>query len=131
MVCFRRRAGLGHLRVGAQDFGRFGWIAGVVYCAGAALRLARFNTNIEVVDKRFFQGCESGGSGAGGRIPVACRATQKIPVDDYGVPRVAAFLTLYGRAGRGEQRPFLQLQGNQPAGSVPFFVILLIVLGSS
>jgi CDP-diacylglycerol--serine O-phosphatidyltransferase len=30
-----------------------------VYCAGAALRLARFNTNIEVVDKRFFQGLPS------------------------------------------------------------------------
>jgi CDP-diacylglycerol--serine O-phosphatidyltransferase len=30
-----------------------------VYCAGAALRLARFNTNIGVVDKRFFQGLPS------------------------------------------------------------------------
>jgi CDP-diacylglycerol--serine O-phosphatidyltransferase len=30
-----------------------------VYCAGAALRLARFNTNIDVVDKRWFQGLPS------------------------------------------------------------------------
>ena len=38
---------------------RLGWIAAFIYCVGAALRLARFNTNIEVVDKRFFQGLPS------------------------------------------------------------------------
>ena len=38
---------------------KLGWIAAFVYCACAALRLARFNTNIEVVDKRFFQGLPS------------------------------------------------------------------------
>lgn len=29
------------------------------YCAGAALRLARFNTTLEVTDKRYFQGLPS------------------------------------------------------------------------
>ena len=38
---------------------KMGWLAAFVYCAGAALRLARFNTNIAVVDKRFFQGLPS------------------------------------------------------------------------
>src|SRR5919107_2247397 len=38
---------------------RLGWIAAFVYCACAALRLARFNTSIDVVDKRFFQGLPS------------------------------------------------------------------------
>src|SRR5512139_1821515 len=33
-----------------KGLGKLGWIAAFVYCAGAALRLARFNTNIEVVD---------------------------------------------------------------------------------
>ena len=42
-----------------QGLGKPGWIAAFVYCAGAALRLARFNTNIGVVDKRFFQGLPS------------------------------------------------------------------------
>ena len=36
--------------------GKLGWIAAFIYCAGGALRLARFNTNIDVVDKRYFQG---------------------------------------------------------------------------
>ncbi len=42
-----------------QDIGRWGWIAAFIYVAGAALRLARFNTNIAVVDSRFFQGLPS------------------------------------------------------------------------
>jgi CDP-diacylglycerol--serine O-phosphatidyltransferase len=38
---------------------KLGWISAFIYCAGAALRLARFNTNIDVVDKRYFQGMPS------------------------------------------------------------------------
>ena len=41
------------------SLGKLGWIAAFVYCAGAALRLARFNTNLEVADKRYFQGLPS------------------------------------------------------------------------
>jgi CDP-diacylglycerol--serine O-phosphatidyltransferase len=42
-----------------KGMGQLGWIAAFIYCAGAALRLARFNTNIDVVDKRYFQGLPS------------------------------------------------------------------------
>jgi CDP-diacylglycerol--serine O-phosphatidyltransferase len=42
-----------------KGMGKLGWIAAFIYCAGAALRLARFNTNIGVVDKRYFQGLPS------------------------------------------------------------------------
>jgi CDP-diacylglycerol---serine O-phosphatidyltransferase len=42
-----------------KDLGRWGWIASFVYCACAALRLARFNVNTSVVDKRYFQGLPS------------------------------------------------------------------------
>lgn len=42
-----------------KGLGKMGWVAAFVYCAGAALRLARFNTNIDVVDKRWFQGLPS------------------------------------------------------------------------
>lgn len=42
-----------------KDMGRLGWIAAFIYCAGAALRLARFNTTLEVTDKRYFQGLPS------------------------------------------------------------------------
>lgn len=42
-----------------KGMGKLGWIAAFIYCASTALRLARFNTNIEVVDKRYFQGLPS------------------------------------------------------------------------
>ena len=42
-----------------RGLGKLGWIAAFVYCAAAALRLARFNTMLEVADKRWFQGLPS------------------------------------------------------------------------
>jgi CDP-diacylglycerol--serine O-phosphatidyltransferase len=39
--------------------GRLGWIAAFIYCACAALRLARFNTQLDVADKRYFTGLPS------------------------------------------------------------------------
>ncbi|HEU4617698.1 MAG TPA: CDP-diacylglycerol--serine O-phosphatidyltransferase [Gammaproteobacteria bacterium] len=40
-------------------WGRIGWLAAFLYAAAAAFRLARFNTNVAIVDKRFFQGLPS------------------------------------------------------------------------
>src|SRR4030065_112729 len=42
-----------------RGLGKWGWFAAFIYCAATALRLARFNTNIEVVDKSYFQGLPS------------------------------------------------------------------------
>lgn len=42
-----------------KDMGKLGWVAAFIYCVGAALRLARFNTSIGIVDKRYFQGMPS------------------------------------------------------------------------
>lgn len=48
---------------GMADYGwlwaKLGWIGAFFYAATAALRLARFNTRIGVVDKRYFQGLPS------------------------------------------------------------------------
>lgn len=42
-----------------SSLGKLGWLAAFVYAAGAALRLARFNTQIGITDKRYFQGLAS------------------------------------------------------------------------
>lgn len=42
-----------------QPMGKMGWAAAFIYVACAAMRLARFNTNIGVVDKKYFQGLPS------------------------------------------------------------------------
>lgn len=41
------------------EAGKLGWFAAFVFVAGAALRLARFNTQIGSVDKRYFIGLPS------------------------------------------------------------------------
>ncbi|OHC69697.1 MAG: CDP-diacylglycerol--serine O-phosphatidyltransferase [Rhodocyclales bacterium GWA2_65_20] len=59
MVSFGAAPALIAFEWAMKGMGKWGWIAAFVYCAGAALRLARFNTNIGVVDKRWFQGLPS------------------------------------------------------------------------
>ena len=59
MVSFGAAPALVIFEWAMKGMGKWGWIAAFVYCAGAALRLARFNTNIGTVDKRYFQGLPS------------------------------------------------------------------------
>jgi len=129
MVCFGAAPALCIYEWALKDLGRFGWIAAFVYCAGAALRLARFNVNVEVVDKRFFQGLPSpaGAALVAGFLWLA--SDNKIPVDDYGLPWVAAFLTLYAGITMVSNVPFYSFKTINLRRSVPFTVIFLIVLG--
>lgn len=39
-----------------QPFGRVGWVASFLYVACGALRLARFNVQVGVIEKQYFQG---------------------------------------------------------------------------
>ena len=53
-----------------KDLGTAGWIGAFIYCAATGIRLARFNTNIGIVDKRYFQGlpCPSGAAVLAGLV---------------------------------------------------------------
>ena len=42
-----------------KPMGKWGWVAAFIYVACAAMRLARFNTNIGIIDKKYFQGIPS------------------------------------------------------------------------
>ena len=57
MVSFGAAPALVMYEWALRDMGRLGWIAAFIYCACAALRLARFNTTLEVMDKRFSRAC--------------------------------------------------------------------------
>ncbi len=128
MVCFGVAPALIMYEWALKDLGRFGWIAAFVYCVGAALRLARFNTNIDVVDKRFFQGLPSPAAAAliAGFLWIA--SDNKIPVSAYGIPWIAAFVTLYTGITMVTNIPFYSFKDINLRRSVPFAVILLVVL---
>ena len=59
MVAFGAAPGLIAYIWVLKDLGTLGWIGGFLYSAAAGIRLARFNVNIGVVDKRYFQGLPS------------------------------------------------------------------------
>ncbi len=50
---------LAHLQAYGPVWGKVGWTAAFLYAACAALRLARFNTQVGMADKRYFQGLAS------------------------------------------------------------------------
>ena len=110
-----------------QPLGRLGWIAAFVYCAGAALRLARFNTNMDVVDKRFFQGLPSPAAAA------LCAGLIWLS-DDLGLIRestlraVACLVTVFAGLTMVSNVPFYSFKDLNLRRSVPFWAVLLVVL---
>jgi len=59
MVAFGVAPALVAFSMSLHELGNIGWIATFIYVAGAALRLARFNTQIDIVDKKYFIGLPS------------------------------------------------------------------------
>lgn len=59
MVAFGVAPALVAFTMNLQTLGNVGWIATFIYVAGAALRLARFNTQMDIVDKKYFIGLPS------------------------------------------------------------------------
>ena len=113
-----------------QGLGKLGWIAAFVYCAGAALRLARFNTNIGVVDKRFFQGLPSPAAAAmvTGFIWVMDDMGYKGAEHIEWLTWTAFAFTLYAGLTMVTNVPFYSFKDVSFKRSVPFIVIVAIAL---
>ena len=110
-----------------QGLGKLGWIAAFVYCAGAALRLARFNTQLDTVtDKRFFQGLPSPSAAA--LIAGFVWVMVEYGVDGHDVRWVAAVVALLGGLTMVSNFRYYSGKEINLRKSVPFFVILLVVL---
>ncbi len=109
-----------------RGLGRWGWIAAFVYCACAALRLARFNVNTGVVDKRYFQGLPSPAAAAlvAGFIWLATEADLKGA--ELAWPMFA--LTLYAGLTMVTNVPFYSFKDLSMKKSVPFAAIVLVAL---
>jgi CDP-diacylglycerol--serine O-phosphatidyltransferase len=114
-----------------NGLGKLGWIAAFVYCSGAALRLARFNTNIAVVDKRFFQGLPSPAAAALiiGYIWVMDDAGWREAARVDWLAWSAFGLTLYAGLTMVTNIPFYSFKDVSFKRTVPFIVIVAIALG--
>jgi CDP-diacylglycerol---serine O-phosphatidyltransferase len=132
MVAFGAAPGLIAYIWALQDYGKLGWIGAFVYCAGAGIRLARFNVNIGVVDKRFFQGLPSP-SGAALLVGLVWVMT------DYGFdPQESAWLAgltwlvaVFAGVTMVSNVPFYSFKEVNWKRRVPLWVILVAVLALS
>jgi CDP-diacylglycerol---serine O-phosphatidyltransferase len=110
-----------------KELGRWGWIAAFVYCSCAALRLARFNVNTAVVDKRYFQGLPSPAAAA--LVAGFIWLLNDMGVRGEQVPWVTFGVALYAGLTMVTNVPFYSFKDVQMKKSVPFAVIVLIALG--
>ena len=106
---------------------KLGWIAAFVYCACAALRLARFNTNIDVIDKRFFQGLPS--PAAACLVAGLVWAMEQYDVHGGDVRWIAWAVTMFAGLSMVSNIPFYSGKDINIRKSVSFPVVVGITLG--
>jgi len=109
-----------------RDLGKWGWFAAFIYCVCAALRLARFNTNIEVVDKRFFQGLPSPAAAALVAGFVWVLGDNSFTGNE--VRWYAAALTVFAGLSMVSNLRFYSFKDFNLRKSVPFIVIFLLAM---
>ncbi|AQA19902.1 CDP-diacylglycerol--serine O-phosphatidyltransferase [Halioglobus japonicus] len=112
------------------DLGKFGWSAAFIYVACAALRLARFNTQVDTADKNFFTGLASPSA--------ACIVVSAVWVcNDLGLTGMAlslelkvvlAVLTAVIGLLMMANFPYYSFKDIDLHGRVPFVVMIAVVL---
>jgi CDP-diacylglycerol--serine O-phosphatidyltransferase len=109
-----------------RGMGKLGWVAAFIYCAGAALRLARFNTTLEVIDKRFFQGLPSPAAAA--LVAGFVWVSQDNGIAGPDVRWLACFLTMFAGLTMVSNVRYSSFKDFNLRKSVPFIVVAAIVL---
>jgi CDP-diacylglycerol--serine O-phosphatidyltransferase len=127
MVSFGAAPALVAYEWALRGLGRWGWFAAFVYCACAALRLARFNVNTGVVDKRYFQGLPSPAAAA--LMAGFIWLMNDLGFKGYELQWVMFGLALYAGLTMVTNVPFYSFKDVRMKQSVPFAVIVAIALG--
>jgi CDP-diacylglycerol--serine O-phosphatidyltransferase len=111
-----------------SGLGKLGWVAAFLYTAMAALRLARFNTQLGVADKRYFQGLPSPAAAAvvSGLVWIGA----DLGIDGQDLRFVALALTLLTAILMVSNIRFHSLKDLDLRNKVPFVVLMLVVLGT-
>jgi CDP-diacylglycerol---serine O-phosphatidyltransferase len=113
--------------VGPWLTAKLGWIAAFIYCACAALRLARFNTQLEVADKRYFQGLPS--PAAASVVAGFVWAASEYGVSGGDVKGLAWFITTFAGLTMVSNLRYYSGKDINLRKSVSFNVIVFILLG--
>jgi CDP-diacylglycerol--serine O-phosphatidyltransferase len=109
-----------------HDFGKVGWLIAFIYTVGAALRLARFNTQVGIADKRYFQGLPSPAAAA--LLAGLVWMVETNHIQTGLEPFVAIILTLFSGVMMVSNVRFHSFKDFSLKDKVPFVTLLLVVL---
>jgi CDP-diacylglycerol--serine O-phosphatidyltransferase len=126
MVSFGAAPALVSYEWALKSLGRWGWVAAFVYCACAALRLARFNVNTAVVDKRYFQGLPSPAAAA--LVAGFIWLMNELGFKGYELSWPMFVIALYAGLTMVTNVPFYSFKDVRMKQSVPFAVVVAIAL---
>lgn len=106
--------------------GKLGWMAAFIFAAGAGLRLARFNVQVGVADKRYFRGLPS---------PAAAALVMGFiwVLNSYGIPGreisiLALIVTVAGGVLMVSNVRFRSFKDLDLRGRMPFVAVLAVPL---
>lgn len=110
-----------------SDLGKIGWMVAFVYVAGAALRLARFNTQIGKVDKRYFTGLAS--PAAAGVVAGIVWSLDDLRFEGSNLALPMAVIVAAAGLLMVSNIRYYSFKDLDLRGRVPFVTMLAIVLG--
>ncbi len=115
-----------HLREVSVFMGKLGWLAAFIYATATALRLARFNTQIGVADKRYFQGLASPAAAA--VVMGAVWTCEEYDIAGSDVSYAALILTVAAGALMVSKFSYYSFKDFDLREQVPFVALIAVVL---
>lgn len=130
MVSFGVAPALVMFSWGLSDLGKFAWATTFIYVACAALRLARFNTQIDTADKNVFSGLAS--PAAAGVVAGVVWSGVDMGYGDAGLPSLVAVASGCLTAVMGflmvSNIPYNSFKGFDLKGRVPFVAMIAVIM---
>ncbi|MFV1983128.1 MAG: CDP-diacylglycerol--serine O-phosphatidyltransferase [Thiohalomonadales bacterium] len=108
------------------NMGKAGWLVAFIYAATAALRLARFNTQVGTADKNYFQGLPSPAAAA--IVAGAVWVGQDYNVTGRLVDIAAMIVTVTAGLLMVSNIRYHSFKAIDFKGKIPFFLLLMIML---
>jgi CDP-diacylglycerol---serine O-phosphatidyltransferase len=109
-----------------HQLGKVGWLVAFIYTAAVALRLARFNTQIETADKNYFQGLSS--TLAGALMASFAWLCNKNGWEDPFIAILAAIIAISCAILMVSNIRYNSFKNLDLKGKIPFLYVLVIVL---
>jgi len=126
MVSFGLAPALVVYEWGLASFGKLGWLAAFLYTASAALRLARFNTQVEQADKAYFKGLASPSAAA--VVTGVVWIGSDYDLHGWGVSLMAMIVTVAVGLLMVSNIRYRSFKNLDLKGRVPFVAVFIVVL---